>query len=83
MFFSVITKNLTWAILNKNLVTLKMKNFDIMGVAEKSDFWEICLWKINIWEELAKNGVLESLQIYGGLGKKENCWGFFGEGLIP
>ena len=38
MFFSVITKNLNWEILTKNLITfkdgmgLRMKNFSIMGV---------------------------------------------------
>ena len=38
MFFSVITKNLNWEILTKNLVTLKrwnglrIKNFNIVGV---------------------------------------------------
>ena len=38
MFFSVITKNLHWGILTKNLVTfkrwmgLRMKNLNIMGV---------------------------------------------------
>ena len=36
MFFAVITKNLKWEILTKNLVTFKiwdgMKNFNIMGV---------------------------------------------------
>ena len=38
MFFPVITRNLNWEILKKNLVTfkiwdgLKMKNFNIMGV---------------------------------------------------
>ena len=39
MFFSVITKNLKWQIVNKNLVTflkdrmgLRMKNLNIMGV---------------------------------------------------
>ena len=43
MFFSVITKNLNWEILTKNLVTflkdgvgLRMKNFNIMGV-----YWKI------------------------------------------
>ena len=34
-FFSVITKNLNWEILTKNLVTL-MKNFNMF--TEKSDF---------------------------------------------
>ena len=38
MFFSVITKNLNWEILTKNLFTFKrwdefkMNNFNIMGV---------------------------------------------------
>ena len=38
MFFSVITKNLNWEILTKNLVTFKRsdgvedENFNIMGV---------------------------------------------------
>ena len=37
MFFSVITKNLNWEILTKNLVTLKdgmglrTKNFNVLG----------------------------------------------------
>ena len=38
MFLTIITKNLNWEILTKNLVTLKdgivsrMKNFNIMGI---------------------------------------------------
>ena len=35
MFFSVLTKNLNWEILTKNLVTF---NF-VMGFTEKSDFF--------------------------------------------
>ena len=44
MFFSVTTKDLNWEILIKKLVTfkrcdeLRMKNFNIMGFTEKSDF---------------------------------------------
>ena len=44
MLFSVITKNLNWEILTKNLVILKdgmglrMKNFNIMGFTEKYSF---------------------------------------------
>ena len=42
MFFSVITKNLNWELLTKNLVAdrmvLGMKNFDIMGVSKKFIF---------------------------------------------
>ena len=45
MFFSVITKNINWEILNKNLVTFKrwtglgMKNFNFnMGVHWKTQF---------------------------------------------
>ena len=44
MFFSVITKNLNWEILSKNLVTLKngiglrMKYYNIMGVHWKIRF---------------------------------------------
>ena len=44
MFFSVMTKNLNWEILTKNLVLLKggmglrMKNFNIRGFTKKSDF---------------------------------------------
>ena len=44
MLISVITKNLNWEILTKNLVLLKdgmglrMKNLNIMGFTEKSDF---------------------------------------------
>ena len=38
MFFSVITKNLNWELLTKNLVAdrmvVGMKNFDIMGVSK-------------------------------------------------
>ena len=36
MLFSVITKNLNWEILTK--IGLMMKNFNIMGFTEKSDF---------------------------------------------
>ena len=32
MFFSVITKYLNWENFTKNLVTLRMKNYNIMGV---------------------------------------------------
>ena len=42
MFFSVITKNLNWEILTKNLVTFKRwdggKNEKLWGFTEKSDF---------------------------------------------
>ena len=45
MFFCVITKNLNWDILTKNLVTfkrwdwVKIENFNIMGVhLKKSNF---------------------------------------------
>ena len=45
MFFSVVTKNSNWEILTKNLVTflkdkmgLRMKNLNIFGFTEKSDF---------------------------------------------
>ena len=42
MFFSIITKNLNWGILTKNLVTFKrwdwvrMKNFNILGGSPKN-----------------------------------------------
>ena len=43
MFFSVITKNLDWKILTKNLVTFKrwdrvIKNLILWRITEKSDF---------------------------------------------
>ena len=43
MFFSVITKNLDWEILIKNLVTFKrwdgvIKNLILWRIIEKSDF---------------------------------------------
>ena len=44
MFFFVITKNLNWELLSKNLVTfilwvgLSMKNLILWGFTEKSEF---------------------------------------------
>ena len=69
MFFFVITKNLNWEILTKNLVTLKdemglrMKNVNIMGV-----HWKIWVLgrlhkKNSIKGELSKMLVLGSFQI--------------------
>ena len=58
MFFPVITRNLNWEILTKNLVTfniwdgLKMKNFNIMGVH----------WKIRFLD-----GGVHETNIYGGI----------------
>ena len=46
MFFSVLTKNLNWEILTKNLLTfpkwygLRVKNVNIMGVHRKIRFLE-------------------------------------------
>ena len=44
MFFSVITKNLNWEILTKNLcffkdgIRLRMKNYSMGVITEKSNF---------------------------------------------
>ena len=65
MFFSVITENLNWEIVTKNLVTfkdgmgLRIKNFNIMGVPWKIRFLRAVLQKTN----MTKRGVLDSLQI--------------------
>ena len=67
MFFFVITKNLTWEISTKNLVTfkrwegLRMKNLNIMRVHWKIQFLGEKgggggSWKTNIWGELPKKG---------------------------
>ena len=59
MFFSVITKNLNWEVLTKNLFTfkrwdeLRIKNFNIMGVPGKPIYRENFL----------KREGLDSLQI--------------------
>ena len=55
MFFSVITKNLNWEILTKNLVTfkrwmgLRMKSFNIMGAPWKIQFLRRSSQKTNIY----------------------------------
>ena len=62
MFFSVITKNLNWQILTKNLVTfkrdgvrLRMKSFSIMGFIEKSWFLRDGSQEINIYGGITLN----------------------------
>ena len=42
MFFSVLTKNLNWEMLTKNLVTFKRW---VGGIAEKGSFWTVCRFK--------------------------------------
>ena len=49
MFFSDMTKNLNREIATKNLVTFKMKSFDIMGVHLKIRIHSLCL-KQYFWE---------------------------------
>ena len=73
MFFSVITKNLNWEILAKNLVTfkdgLRVKNFNIMGVNWKIWF----LWKESqktYRGEYLKKGLGQFANLRGGLTKK-------------
>ena len=70
MFFSVLTKNLNWEILTKNLVTFKRwtgvkdKNFDIMEVHWKIQFLGRVSPKNNIWGNyLKREGGLDRLQI--------------------
>ena len=47
LFFSVITKNLNWEIVTKNLVFsedrtgLRMKNYNIWGFTKKFDFYGV------------------------------------------
>ena len=71
VFFYIITKNLNWENLTKNLVTFKrwdgvrMKNFDIMGGSLKNQYtggnclkrmaWTVCKFKGALSE---KEGVL-------------------------
>ena len=88
MFFSVITKNLNWEILTKNLVTfkrwvgLRMKNFNIMGV----------LWKFGgggwvtkqcIGRNCLKSGAWTVCRFKGTLGEKEGVCIFEGEVDTP
>ena len=67
MFFSVITKNLNWEVLTKNLFTFKRRNevkegLTLWGITEKSDFSRSSR-KDNILRELRKKGGLGSFQI--------------------
>ena len=82
MFFSVITKNLSWNILTKNLVTfnswmgLRMKNFSIKEVHLKIRF--LGGFTKNQWYrgELPKTGELGQFAgLRGGLAKKRG-WPF-------
>ena len=65
MFFSIITKNLNWGILTKNLVTFKrwdwvrMKNFNILEVNRK-------IWFLQ--------GVHKKKQYTGGNCLKRKAW---------
>ena len=76
MFFSVITKNLDWKILTKNLVTFKrwdgvIKNLILWRITEKSDFQK---WftKTNIQGRLPKKAerLGKFADLRGGLAKK-------------
>ena len=50
MFFSVITKNLNWEVLTKNLFTFNLKEgMGLRGVNIMSDHW-----KIRFFEEFTK-----------------------------
>ena len=75
MFFPVITRNLNWEILKKNLVTfkiwdgLKMKNFNIMGVHWKIRFLDGGFMKPIYMGGLTKKVGLDSLQLV----KKRGC----------
>ena len=63
MFTSVLTKNLNWESLTKNLVTFTF-NFNIMRFSEKSDFFRGGVCEKPIYSgELPKVGALDSLQI--------------------
>ena len=70
MFFSILTKNLNWEILTKNLITFKRwdeikKNVNIMELTEKIQFLGGgggCK-KNNMQGELPKKESLDSLQI--------------------
>ena len=86
MFFSVITKNLNWEILTKNLVNFKrwkddmgssMKSFDIMGVHWEIQFLGGIQEKLRYIGESHKKGELRQfadLKVGGGYGKKKGWW---------
>ena len=77
MFFSVITKNLNWEILTKNLVTfkrwmgLRMKSFSIMGVHWKIRFLGEIHEKPIYSEGLPKKGAWTVFRFKKGFSKKE------------
>ena len=85
MFFSVITKNLSWKVLTKNLVAfnamgLRMKNFNIYGGSLKNLIFRGGSLKTNILGELPKNGGTWIIfRFKGGLGQKGQS-GVFEEG---
>ena len=71
MFFSIITKNLNWGILTKNLVTFKrwdwvrMKNFNILGGSPKNMIFTGGSQKKAIYRgELPKKEGLDSLPLW-------------------
>ena len=71
MFFSVLTKNLNWETLTKNLVTFKrcdgltMKSFSITGAHLKIRFlWGECCEKLIYWEELPKRGAWQKEGVF-------------------
>ena len=66
---SVITKNLNWEVL-KDGIGLRMKNFKIHGFTKNSDLSGVHEKPIYREELLKREGSLDSLQIYGGTGKK-------------
>ena len=65
-------------------MVLRMKNFNILGFTEKSDFNGGCSRKTNIEKgDCLKRG-LDSLLIWGGgIGKKEGVVFLRGVGLTP
>ena len=69
MFFSIITKNLNWGILTKNLVTFKRldwvkdKKFSHFWSSLKNPIFRGCIRNQYIGGELPKKGWLDSLQI--------------------
>ena len=67
MFFALITKNLDWKILTKNLVAFKIwdgvKDGILWGFTEKSDFWVDC----------RKRWLGQFAGLREGLGKKRGC----------